>query len=158
MDVGDVRIGVARCDRDALIATPVETVPRGTGDLERLVAIAREEEAIEVIVGLPVSLSGREGPAATKVREFAVALATVLSTTPDETDTAGAPRTVSVRMVDERLTTVSAERVLRERGKKGAQRRAVVDQAAAVVILQQAIDIERSTGRPPGQEVGQGRT
>jgi putative holliday junction resolvase len=61
---------------------------------------------------------------------------------------------VPVRLLDERLTTVSAERVLRERGRKGARRREVVDQAAAVVILQHAIDTERSTGRPPGEEVG----
>jgi putative Holliday junction resolvase len=141
-----------------MIATPVETVPRGPGDLARLVAITREEEAVEVVVGLPVSLSGREGPAAAKARAFAVELAAALAISPDEPGAADAPSGVPVRMVDERLTTVSAERVLRERGKKGAQRRAVVDQAAAVVILQHAIDIERSTGRPPGQEVGQGRT
>ena len=169
VDVGDVRIGVARCDPDGLVATPVETVARGRGDLARLVQLVREEEAIEVVVGLPVSLSGRDGPAAEKVRAFATALAAALS----ETGTAGTagtasttwgtgetgetPGPVPVRLVDERLTTVSAERVLRERGKKGAKRRAVIDQAAAVVILQHAIDRERSTGRPPGQEVGHTR-
>lgn len=158
VDVGDVRIGVARCDRDAIIVTPVETVPRGRGDLARLVTLTREEGAVEVIVGLPVSLSGREGPAAAKVRAFAVQLQESLRASADESGTVDAPGAVPVRLVDERLTTVSAERVLRDQGTKGSKRRAVVDQAAAVVILQHAIDIERSTGRPPGHDVGQGRT
>ena len=146
VDVGEVRIGVARCDPAGLIATPVETVPRGPGDLARLIDLVQEERAIEVIVGLPRSLSGREGPAADKATQFAVALQDALHEGHHD---------VPVRLFDERLTTVSAERVLRERGKKGAARRAVIDQAAAVVILQHAIDTERSTGRPPGQEVGQ---
>ncbi len=155
IDVGDVRIGVARCDPDGLIATPVETVRRGAGDLARLVAIVAEEEAIEVVVGLPVSLSGRDGPAAAKARAFASDLFAVLN--PETTGEGGASpdHPIPVRLVDERLTTVSAERVLRERGRKGSRQRSVVDQAAAVVILQHAIDTERSTGRPPGQEVGQ---
>jgi putative Holliday junction resolvase len=158
VDVGDVRIGVARSDRDGLIATPVETVARGRGDLARLVELADAEGAIEVVVGLPVSLSGGEGPAAAKVRAFASELAAALRSETDKAGGVDGPTAVPVRLVDERLTTVSAERVLRERGKKGAKQRAVVDQAAAVVILQHAIDMERSTGRPPGQEVGQGRT
>ncbi len=156
IDVGDVRIGVARCDPDGLIATPVETVRRGARvTWRRLVAIVAEEEAIEVVVGLPVSLSGREGPAAVKARAFASDLFTVLN--PETTGEGRAlPRhPIPVRLFDERLTTVSAERVLRERGRKGSHQRSVVDQAAAVVILQHAIDTERSTGRPPGQEVGQ---
>jgi len=142
IDVGDVRIGVARSDPAGLIATPVETVRRGNGDVERLVALAAEEQALELVVGLPRSLSGGEGPAATKVRDFAARLA------------AAAP--VPVRLCDERLSTVSAEAVLRERGKKGQKRRAVVDQAAAVVILQNALDTERSTGAPPGEPVPPG--
>jgi putative Holliday junction resolvase len=158
VDVGDVRIGVARCDRDGVLATPVETVARGRGDLARLVQLADEEGAIEIVVGLPVSLSGAEGPAAAKVRAFAAELAGALGSETNKLGGNDRPATVPVRLVDERLTTVSAERVLRERGRKGAKQRAVVDQAAAVVILQHAIDVERSTGRPPGQEVGQGRT
>ena len=154
VDVGDVRIGVARCDRDALLATPVETVARGRGDLARLVQLTRDEDAIEVVVGLPVSLSGGEGPAAVKVRAFALDLAAALGPEAGKPGGDDAPGGIPVRLVDERLTTVSAERVLRERGKKGAKRRAVVDQAAAVVILQHAIDFERTTGRPAGQEVG----
>lgn len=138
VDLGDARIGVARSDPSGLIATPVETVARGAGDLARLRALVVEEEACEVVLGLPRSLSGGEGPAAVKARAFAEQLATVV-----------AP--VRVRLCDERLSTVSAEAALRERGRKGQRRRAVVDQAAAVVILQNALDTERSTGAPPGE-------
>jgi putative Holliday junction resolvase len=140
IDPGDARIGVARSDPTGFLATPVETVRRGKGDLRRIAAIAAEEEAVEVVVGLPRSLAGGEGPAAAKVREFAGRLAARL-----------AP--VTVRLVDERLTTVSAEAMLRDRGKKGQHRRAVVDQAAAVMILQHALDTERATGVPPGEPV-----
>ncbi len=140
VDVGDVRIGVARSDPAGLIATPVETVARGAGDLARLRFLAVAEGAVEVVVGLPRSLSGGEGPAAAKVRDFATRLAEAVAPVP-------------VRLCDERLSTVSAESVLRERGKKGKKRRAVVDQAAAVVILQNALETERSTGAAPGEAV-----
>ncbi|MGI8433842.1 MAG: Holliday junction resolvase RuvX [Nocardioidaceae bacterium] len=145
IDVGDVRVGIAQCDADGLLATPVETIPRGTGDVERILALVDTSGAVEIVVGLPRLLSGGLGAAAEKAMAFATAVAEAA---------ARGGRQVPVRLVDERLTTVSAERVLRERGKKGAARRAVVDQAAAVVILQHAIDSERSRGRPPGQEVG----
>ncbi|GEP38504.1 putative pre-16S rRNA nuclease [Nocardioides psychrotolerans] len=140
IDPGDARIGVARSDPTGFLATPVETVRRGKGDLRRLQAILVEEEAVEVVVGLPRSLSGREGPAAVKVRQFAGSLARRVAPVP-------------VRLVDERLTTVSAEAMLRDRGKKGVKRRAVVDQAAAVLILQHALDTERATGMAPGEIV-----
>ena len=142
VDPGDVRIGVAASDPSGLLATPVETVARGRGDLARLRAIADELGACEVLVGLPRSLSGGEGPAAAKARAFATEIAEQL-----------AVDGVTVRLVDERLTTVSAEAVLRSQGRKGKQRRAVVDQAAAVVMLQNALDTERGTGRPPGELV-----
>lgn len=138
LDVGDVRIGVASSDPHGILATPVETVRRGPGDLDRIASLVADLEAIEVVVGLPRSLSGGEGPAAVKVREVAAAVAARLS---------GA----GVRLVDERFSTVTAERELRESGKKGSKRRAVVDQAAAVVILQHALDLERETGAPPGR-------
>jgi putative holliday junction resolvase len=140
LDPGDARIGVARSDPTGFLATPVETVRRGKGDLTRIARLAAEADAVEIIVGLPRSLSGGEGPAAVKVRAFAGRLASRV-----------AP--VSVRLVDERLTSVSAEAMLRDRGKKGQQRRAVVDMAAAVMILQHALDTERSTGSPPGEHV-----
>ena len=140
IDPGDARIGVARSDPTGFLATPVETVRRGRGDLARIARLAREAEAVEVVVGLPRSLSGGEGPAAAR---------SVSSPAPWPR----ASRPVPVRLQDERLTTVSAEAMLRDRGKKGATRRAVVDQAAAVLILQHALDTERATGRPPGEIV-----
>lgn len=129
---------MARSDPSGFLATPVETVRRGDGDLRRIVEIVAEENAVEIVVGLPRSLSGREGPAAVKVREFAAVLARQVAPVP-------------VRLCDERLTTVSAEAMLRDRGRKGKNRRAVVDQAAAVLILQHALDTERSTGAAPGE-------
>lgn len=140
VDPGDARIGVARSDPSGVLATPVETVRRGKGDLRRLRQLVRAEEAVEVVLGLPRSLSGGEGPAAAKTREFARLLAERIAPVP-------------VRLVDERLTTVSAEAMLREQ-RKGQRRRAVVDQVAAVVILQHALDTERATGRAPGEVVG----
>ncbi len=119
-------------------------MPRGDGDVARILTIAREHEAVLVYVGLPRSLSGSEGPAAAKVRGFAAALAVALAPRP-------------VRLVDERLSTVTAEAALRQtsgRGRSsGRKRRAVVDQAAAVVILQTALDTERSASVPPGEPV-----
>ena len=143
IDPGDARIGVARSDPSGVLATPVETVRRGRGDLRRIAEILEEAEAVEVIVGLPRSLSGGEGPAARKTREFARRLARRLP--------------VPVRLCDERLTTVSAEAMLRDQGRKGQARRAVVDQAAAVLILQHALDTERATGHPPGEIVEERR-
>ena len=139
VDPGDARIGVARSDPSGILATPVETVRRGSGDLRRIHRILEEEGAVEVVVGLPRSLGGGEGPAAAKARAFAARLARRVAPVP-------------VRLVDERLTTVTAEAMLRDQ-RKGAKRRAVVDQVAAVVILQQALDAERATGTPPGELV-----
>jgi putative Holliday junction resolvase len=137
VDVGSVRIGVARSDPSGLLATPVETVRRGKGDLDRLAALAAEHEAIEVVVGLPTTLSGRESHAASAARDFAARLAVRL--TP-----------IEVRLYDERLTTVTATLGLRSSGVKARNQRDIIDQAAAVVLLQAALDAERSTGRPPG--------
>lgn len=143
IDPGDARIGVAASDPSGFLATPVETVARGEADLSRIAALAREHDAVLVYVGLPRSLAGGEGPAATKARQFAAQLAAEVS--------------LPVRLVDERLTTVTAEAMLKSqtgRGRRsGKARRAVVDQAAAVVILQNALDTERSSGRLPGEPV-----
>ncbi len=143
VDVGDVRVGVAACDPDLVLASPVETVRRGAGDIDRIVQLVRERGAVGVVVGRPTTLAGRAGQAVTKATAFAHELVTALAAAGLET---------SVRLVDERLTTVSAERTLASRGVKGTRRRQVVDQAAAVVILQHAIDTERRTGRPAGLE------
>jgi putative Holliday junction resolvase len=140
IDAGSARIGVARCDSGGLLATPLATVSRGPGDLDSIASLVAAEAAIEVIVGLPTGLSGREGPAAAGARAFAAALATRLAPVP-------------VRLVDERLTTVIAHDALREAGRGSRARRPVVDQAAAALILQGALDAERSTGRPAGELV-----
>ncbi len=140
VDVGDARIGVASCDPDGLIATPVETVQAGPSAIARLRALVEEYEALEVVVGLPLGLSGREGPAAVKVRAFAQQLA------------AAVPQ-ISVRLVDERLSTVAGQAQLHAIGRTTKSSRSVIDQAAAVVILQSAIDAERSRGTAPGELV-----
>jgi len=140
IDPGDARIGVASSDPTGFLATPVETVRRGRGDVRRLAQLVTELEVVEVVVGLPKSLNGSEGPAAEKARDLAGRLARRVAPTP-------------VRMCDERLTTVSAESILREQGRHGSKRRAVVDQAAAVLILQTALDTERSSGQAPGEIV-----
>ncbi|WP_067974228.1 Holliday junction resolvase RuvX [Nocardiopsis trehalosi] len=149
VDPGNARIGVAASDPSGTLATPVETVRRGSGDLDRIAHLVLEHEAREVIVGYPASLSGDEGPAARGARSFAAALARRLAPVP-------------VRLVDERLTTVTAQEQLRAgatHGRRGARagraRRAVIDQAAATVLLQSALDTERRTGRPPGEAVGE---
>ena len=141
VDVGDARIGVAASDPSGLLATPVETVAAGDGAIARLCALTHEHEAVEVVVGLPRSLSGGLGPAARKVRAYAVELASAVAPVP-------------VRLVDERLSTVTADQTLRTQGKRGKDKRAVIDQAAAVVILQTALDTERTSGAAPGETLG----
>jgi putative pre-16S rRNA nuclease len=132
IDVGAVRVGVAVCDPGGVLATPLVTVPRdvdGGSDLRAIAGLVAEHEAVGVVVGLPRTLAGRDGPAAEAARAFADALAGVLD--------------VPVELSDERLTTVVATRQLRERGVKGRKQRAVVDQAAAVAILQGWLDTHR---------------
>ncbi|MFH8619766.1 Holliday junction resolvase RuvX [Streptomyces sp. NPDC017979] len=143
IDVGDARIGVASCDPDGILATPVETVPGRDVPAahRRLRALVEEYEPIEVVVGLPRSLNGREGPAATKVRTFARELARGIAPVP-------------VRLLDERMTTVSASQGLRAAGVTSKKGRSVIDQAAAVLILQNALESERASGAPPGESVG----
>nr|WP_181783640.1 Holliday junction resolvase RuvX [Pseudonocardia pini] len=123
VDVGSVRVGVALCDPDGLIATPLETVPR-EGAAARIAALVEEHSAVEVVLGLPRTLAGREGPAAEAALAFQEELAGV-----------GVP----VVLQDERLTTVVATQQLRGRV-KGRKQRAVIDQAAAVAILQGYLD------------------
>jgi putative Holliday junction resolvase len=140
VDYGSARIGVARSDPDGLLASPLTTVPRGPGDIDSLVSLALTHQVIEVVVGLPTSLSGRAGAAAAAATDFATTLAGRLNPLP-------------VRLVDERFTTVLAHDALRQGGRGSRARRPVVDQAAAALLLQSALDAERATGRPPGQPV-----
>jgi putative Holliday junction resolvase len=150
IDVGSVRVGVAASDPSALLATPVRTVQRDPDeaadaptDLEEVAAVVAELDAVEVVVGLPRTLAGAEGAAAEAARTYAGRLSVRIAPVP-------------VRLVDERLTTVDAHRNLRESGVDGRRQRSVVDQAAAVLILQTALDTERSSGRPPGELVRTG--
>ncbi|WP_246069643.1 Holliday junction resolvase RuvX [Humibacillus xanthopallidus] len=146
VDVGSARVGVAASDPTATFAHPVRTLARdelhGT-DLTQIATLVEELAAVEVVVGLPLLLSGQEGEAARIARDYAVALAARVGT-------------VTVRLVDERLTTVDAHRRLRDSGVPGRGQRKVVDQAAAVLILQTALDTEARSGRPPGEPVTTG--
>lgn len=133
VDVGSVRVGVAVSDPEGRVAVPLRTItrtPAGRPDLDEIAAIVAEREAIEVVVGLPRRLSGEEGPAAAAARAYAANLAERI-------------RPVPVRLVDERLSTVSATRTLRAGGVDSRRGRSVVDQAAAAVILQSALDADR---------------
>ncbi|HQJ34195.1 MAG TPA: Holliday junction resolvase RuvX [Rhodoglobus sp.] len=139
IDVGTARIGVARSDLHGMLATPVETVPRGAGDIARIRELVSEIDAVEIIVGLPLALSGRETASTGDAKEFAGRLSTACA--------------VPVRLVDERLSTVSANSALRASGRNAKNSRSVVDQVAAVIILQHALDFERSADSPPGAVV-----
>lgn len=137
LDWGKARIGVAACDPDGTLAYPVETVPTAQAG-RRLPQLLAEYEPIEVIVGLPRTLAGDEGPAAVHVR---AQVASVIAAHP----------AIGWRFADERLTTVDAGRRLRSAGKDARRQRAIIDQAAAVAILEQALAVERATGRAPGE-------
>lgn len=137
IDVGKARVGVSRCDPDGMLAVPVETVPRSDTSIERIAELAAEWEPLEFVVGLPVNMRGEETPSTTDAREFAQALQ--------------AHTGLPVRMVDERLSTVTAHAALRSSGRSQKKSRSIVDQVAAVVLLQHAVDTEKSTGSPAGE-------
>jgi putative Holliday junction resolvase len=139
VDLGDARIGVAACDADGMLAFPVKTVRAGADEVAGLLAVIREYGPIEVLVGLPRSMSGVEGPAAELARERAGRLALATG--------------VPIRLVDERLSTVTAARRLRAGGRKAREQRGVIDAAAAAAILEQALALERAQGHPPGELV-----
>ncbi|ALG84730.1 Holliday junction resolvase RuvX [Gordonia phthalatica] len=132
VDVGSVRVGVAVCDPDGILATPVETIRRAKdgSDIARLIEIITEYEAIGVVIGLPRTLRGEEGPAVRAARYFGRQLTSEFDG-------------VSIEFYDERLTTVTATQALRASGVKAKDARAVVDQAAAVAILQGWLDAQR---------------
>lgn len=139
VDVGEARVGLAASDALGMLAHPVRTLARdheGGTDLHEIAAEVLDREAEGVVVGLPRSLSGEEGVAAQRARRYAVLLQRSVS--------------VPVRLFDERLSTVDAHRALRSSGVPGRDQRAVVDQAAAVLILQGALDARRA-GHPVGQ-------
>jgi putative Holliday junction resolvase len=156
VDVGSVRVGLAASDPDGIVATPVETVPRDAAgwtrygrsrgaplptDIARIAAEVADRFAAVVYVGLPRHLSGDEGKASEAARAYAVVLASAVEPIP-------------VRLVDERMSTVTAHQALHASGRSGRRHRQVVDQAAAVVILQSALEAERAGGSRAGEPVG----
>jgi putative Holliday junction resolvase len=123
-------------DPNGVLATPLTTLSRDQrvgADLERLAELVAEHEVVEVVVGLPRTLAGRHGPAAVDAQAYAAALAERIAPVP-------------VRLTDERLSTVAATRSLRAGGVPGRRQRAVVDQAAAVQILQSWLDARSDRG------------
>jgi putative holliday junction resolvase len=145
IDVGSVRIGVAVSDPDGVLATPVETVARDRRSgkhLRRLVRLIDEYQAVEVVVGLPRTLADRAGSSAQDAVELADLLAGRISPVP-------------VRLADERFTTVTAQRSLRAAGVRARGQRSMIDQVAAVGILQNWLDQRRASLTAHG-EVGDG--
>jgi putative Holliday junction resolvase len=142
LDVGQARIGIAICDPEGILAVPLEAIARLSDDetLEALSITLTDFEIIEFYVGDPISLSGKQTASTNDAREFAASLAKQFS--------------VPVRLVDERLTTVSAAARLRESGKNAKSSKALIDSASAVVILEAALRTESLTGEPAGLLVG----
>jgi putative Holliday junction resolvase len=141
LDIGSVRIGVAACDPDGILATPLTVVRRKDepAALRELREIVAEYEPIEFLVGDPKSLDGAARAAAASALEFARKVAAATGT--------------PIRLVDERFTTVEAHHALAAAGKSSRQRREIVDAQAAVIILQNALEFEHNTGDPAGREM-----
>lgn len=143
VDVGEVRVGVAICDPDGLLATPLVTLPRDRksdskavpSDMSKLAQLIKDHGAVEVVVGLPTTLAGTEGPAAAAARAYAERLAPLIAPVP-------------VTLTDERMSTVVATRRLSERGVRGRRQRQVIDQVAAAEILQGWLDAQRRRTQP----------
>jgi putative Holliday junction resolvase len=129
IDPGTRRIGVAVSDPTGMLASPYEVVERSPQWVEQVRRIVEEVEAVRVVVGLPLSLSGAEGPAAAAARDDAAELAQSLE--------------VPVELFDERLTTVSAHRSMRDMRMKADARKRVVDKVAAAVMLQSWLESRR---------------
>lgn len=134
IDVGSVRVGVARSDPSGILASPVATLARDAKtnrDVDELATLIRESETVGVVVGLPTTLKNREAASAELARSYAQLLETRISPVP-------------VQLLDERLTTVSAQRKLHRSGVRGSKAiRAIIDQAAAVELLQHWLDTRR---------------
>ena len=143
IDVGSVRIGLASCDADAILSSPLPALKRSSNSTEVVTAIKElvaDLQIIEVIVGDPVSMSGGVTSSTTDARELAAEIALAIS--------------IPVRLVDERLTTVSAQAKLRQSGKDSRDAKSFIDSASAVEILEQALNSERSSGNAPGVLAG----
>jgi putative Holliday junction resolvase len=142
LDVGTVRIGVAKCDPEGLLATPLATVTAGADAVAEIAGLIAEHNAICIYIGKPISLAGKDTASTLSAIEFASDLVTQLGELP-----------ISVRLIDERLSTVSAQRGMHEAGRNTKQSRDAIDQAAAVIILEHALASERNAGVLVGEEV-----
>ena len=143
MDVGKVRIGIAICDTEAILASPLEAIARLSSATDTVASIAElvyTHGVIEVYVGDPLSLSGKETDSTHDARQVASELSKALS--------------VPIRMIDERLTTVSAAAKLRASGINAKGSKFLIDSASAVEILDSALSYEKSSGLAPGHLVG----
>ena len=132
LDVGERRVGLAISDPTGLLASPFGVVERGSDDISEIARIAGDNEAVEIVVGLPITMSGESGAQAGRVRAFIRDLR-------QATD-------IPVTTLDERLSTVQAERMLRDSGggaRRRSRERGRVDAAAAAVILQARLDSRR---------------
>lgn len=142
IDFGKARIGVAISDAYAILASGLETIPRAkspAADIDRILQLVIENEVIEIYVGLPISLNGMENASTSDAIVLARAIA-------EKTN-------VPLRFIDERLTTVTAANALKTSGRNAKSGRAIIDQIAAAVILEQALEIERSAGTQPGKSL-----
>jgi len=147
VDVGTVRVGVATCDRDAILATPYKTLDRNAkknSDVRVIARLAEELGAVQVFVGLPRTMKGEEHASARMATDYALLLV-------DELSARGLA--VPVNLVDERLSSVTAHRNLHEAGMSSRDHRKVVDQVAAAGILQHAIDMQKARGADVGSRV-----
>jgi putative Holliday junction resolvase len=147
VDVGTVRVGVAICDRDSILATPYKTLdrnPKKNSDVRIIGSLVAELGAVQVIVGLPRTMKGEEHASARMATEYAQLVAA-------ELENLGLD--VPVNLVDERLSSVSAHRSLHEAGMSSRNHRKVVDQVAAAGILQHAIDMQKARGTDVGSRV-----
>jgi putative holliday junction resolvase len=140
IDVGRARVGIARSDRDGIMAVPVETATRDQAQ-DVVVGLCAEYSPLEIVVGLPLNLAGAHTASTDDAVDFATSLSQVVD--------------VPVRLVDERLSTVSAMAGLHGSGKSVKTAKPLIDQASAVIILQHCLDTEKNTGTPPGFLVGE---
>jgi putative Holliday junction resolvase len=146
VDVGSVRIGVAKCDPDGMLATPLETIAAGETAIPKIIDLIKEHAPIAVYIGNPLSLNGQVTQSTIGASEFALALVSAIAGHPEIEE-------IEVRLIDERLSTVSAQRGLHEVGRTQKTSREVIDQAAAIIILEHALESEKRQGDFAGIEV-----
>lgn len=139
LDIGTVRIGVARSDALGMLAVPLDAIPAGDGSWVAVSDLVEEWQAVAVFVGLPLHLSGAEGASSTMAREWAAGLAERID--------------VPVRLIDERLSTVQAQRALQAGGRSTRQSKSLIDSASAVMVLQSVLEAEARSGEAPGEPV-----